>query len=117
MLLHLLLGALQAGQDVVHLEGLGEVVEHALLHRLDRGLDARVGGEEDHGHAGANLLDFREQLHAVHRRHAQVRDRDVDAALVDDGERGGAVAGRLDLVAIGLEQTLQKKENPRFVVD
>ena len=45
----LLLGALEAREHLVHLEGLGKIVKDAALHRLDGGFNARVGRQQDDG--------------------------------------------------------------------
>ena len=117
VLLHLLLGAREAGEDVVDLERLREVVEHALLHRLDRRLHGGVGGEQDHGHGRMELVHLLEERHAVHRRHAQVGDHDVNATRTHDVERGVSIARGLDLVLVRFQQTLEQQENPRLVID
>ena len=115
--LHLLLGARETGEDVVDLEGLREVVEHALLHRLNRRLHGGVGGEQDHGHGRMELVHLLEERHAVHRRHAQVGDHDVNATRTYDIERGVSIARGLDLVLVRFQQTLEQQENPRLVID
>ena len=113
----LLLGALEAREHVLHLERLGEVVEDAALHRVDRGLHARVGSEQDDGDVGARRAHLAEERHAVHRLHPEVGDDDVDAAGPDDLQRRGAVLRRLDFIPVRLQQPLHEQQNARFVVD
>ena len=117
MFLNLLFGALETGEDVVDLERLRRIVEHALLHRLDRRFNARIGGQKDDGHCGPKLLQLMEELHAVHGSHPQVGDRDVDTTAIHSGDGCGAFIRRLHLVSIGFEEALQQEQNARFIVD
>ena len=65
----------------------------------------------------AQALDFAEQLHAVHRRHPQVRHDDVHVFRADDLQRGVSVARRLHLILVRFQQALQQQQNPRFIID
>ncbi len=65
-------------------------VERVLVHRLGKEAkdpllggrncirDRAVGGEDNHRHAGLQLLDLGKQLHAVHFIHPQIADDQID---------------------------------------
>ena len=75
-------------EELVRVVGLGEVAEHAALHRCHGVGNRPVGGEDDHRQAGVGRLDLLEERHAVHAAHAQVGEHDV-------GTRGGDGRQRL----------------------
>ena len=113
----LLLGALEAGDHVVHLERFGEIVEYAAFHRLHRCIDGGVGGKEDHRHIGSERLYFAEKRHPIHRRHSEVGDGDVDSAIVNDIKRARAVTSAHYLISIRLQKALKEKQYARFIVN
>ena len=108
---------LHAQAEHLDVERLGEIVEDAALHCVDRGLHARVGGKQDDRDVGARRVHFAEERHAVHRLHPEVGDDDVDAASLDDLQRRGAVLRGLDFIPVRLQQPLHEQQNARFVVD
>ena len=84
-------------EHLVAIEGLGEEVRRARLHRLDRERHRPMRGEEDDGHVAVLALHLGEQLHAVHAGHAHVRHDHIDAAGRERRERlrAGADVARL----------------------
>ena len=82
------LQALADGEpDLFVLERLGQVVEGALPHRLDRALDGGVGGDHDDDLVRVALADAAHDLPAVHVRQHQVEQHQVDLLLGEHGQR------------------------------
>ncbi len=69
---------LQLKNDLVEVEGLGEVVVGALLERGDRVVDGGVGGDEDDVGPRRLLAHAAEQRQAVHLGEPDVADHDVE---------------------------------------
>mgnify|MGYP003694332663 CR=1 FL=1 len=65
-------------EHFVVLERLGDVVEGAGLHRRDRALDRRVGGDDDDGEVLVDALQLVERRDAVDAGHHDVDDRGVE---------------------------------------
>ena len=80
-------GALEDEVELVEVDGLREEVLRAELHRLDRGLDRPVGGEEDADRGGVLLANLPQQREAVLARHSDVGEHHVGRALVERLER------------------------------
>ena len=81
-------------------ERLGQVVESAALHGLDRTADIAVGGDQNHRQVRRAVVDRRHQRQTVHARHAPVRHHHVGTVggqhverLVPAGRRMARVAG------------------------
>jgi hypothetical protein len=72
-----LLGLAQEQNDLVGLEGLGDVVVRATLHSLDGDVPASVSGHHDDRGTQVSPPNFVDQVHAALPRHAQVGDDDV----------------------------------------
>ncbi len=81
--LRALTGLAHRHQDLLLVEGLGQVVEGSLVHRLDRRIDGAVGGHDDHrrryGLGGKGI----EQLDAIHPRHLQIGNNHIRRHLAD----------------------------------
>ncbi|MNP26756.1 hypothetical protein D3C76_1196260 [compost metagenome] len=100
-------------EHLVMVEGLGDVVHRAHLHRVDRRAQAGVAGHDQHRGALGQLDQFGTRCAGQ----AQVAD--------DHVERGDAVAllrllyraGLADLVLVALEQTSQGGTDDGFVFD
>ena len=75
----------------VDLERLGHIIVRAHLHRLDRGLDRGVGGDQDDGGLPMMFAHVPENIEARHRLHFDVGDDDMGLNGVDlfDGFRCG----------------------------
>ena len=67
--------------QMIGIDGLGEEIERALLHRRDRILDAAVGGHHDHRRVGVELLRRAQHAEAIAFGKAQVREHDGRALL------------------------------------
>ncbi len=103
--------------QLVHLEGLGDVVEGAKPDGLDGRIRAGVGGHEDDLGLGIVGLHAAQQVDAGEAGHANVRDDEVEGAQVE-GLQGRLAALRdLDLVALLREEHLEHSPHGGFVVD
>ena len=85
--------AMDLQQQLVDVEGLGQVVERTLLQGRDRVRHLRVGSHEDHVGARRLLTDAPEQREAVDLRQAHVADDDVEHLRERMIQPLGAVAG------------------------
>jgi hypothetical protein len=94
-------------QKRLALEGLFEVVECAAAERLLGRLDGAVRGEQQDDDGGVEGEELREQLDAVHARHLQVGEREVEASLARDAQRRLARRGRRHVVALARQNHLQ----------
>ena len=110
-------GLLEHDLELIDVDRLGEVVLGSELHGLDRGLHRAVGGHEDDHRLGADLLDLREELEAVHARHPEVGEDDVGLDLLEQLQSRARVVGPRHLVAVFLEQRLQRSCRVDLVVD
>ena len=66
-----------AGQQLLHVEGLGEIVVGAGVHAGDLVAPAVAGGEDDDRHLAVGAAPLLEDGDAVHLRQADVEDDDV----------------------------------------
>ena len=98
------------------MERLGEVVVGAMLHRLDGGLDAAVGGEHDGFELRLTFLELLQELDAVHARHVQVEQGDV-AAGRQHLQCFFAGAGRRDVQALLLKALAKRLPQLLVVID
>ena len=103
-------------EQLLAAEGLGEEVVGAVLHRLHRFLDGAEGGEEDDVDVGRDRLGRAQQLEAGEARHLEVGDDEVDAAGLEALERGAAVGGEHDAVALARQRALEALAQPGIVV-
>ena len=79
----------------LNVDRLGQVVVGAFLHRLDRGVDGALRGQQQRRHVGADLRQRAQQREPVHARHHHVGDDDRRTERRDLLERFFAVARRL----------------------
>ncbi len=98
-------------------ERLDEVVVGAGLHGLDRGLDRGVGGHDDDGHVLLGLLRRFEHLEAVHARHLQVDQENRPPAIAQHLQRGRAVVGGVERVAVLRQPSRQRFPDDFLVVN
>ena len=116
-------GAAQARgilQDVAQPGGIHRLldeIEGAAFHGADRGVDAALGSEQDHGNRLRLGSDALQQLHAVHTRHAQIGDDDCRTPELDRFQAFDAVAGGLGFVAPSPHQFGQASSFVLFVLD
>ena len=107
----------QDDQHLVVLERLADVVEGAALHRRDRVLDRRVGGDHQHRQVVVDLLELVERGHAVHARHHHVDDRRVERHRPGQLEPLRRRRGQAHLVALARQQRLEDLPHDLLVVD
>ena len=93
-------GALDHHRQHREIEGLGEVVVGALLHRLDGVGDGAEGGHHHEGRVALGGLGLLHQADAVEARHLQVGEDHVGLELLELAERLEAVGRRLGAVAL-----------------
>src|SRR5438552_3180421 len=103
-------------QDVVHVEGLGEVVVRAPLERLDRHPHLADGRDQDDDRGRIHGQDAWQHLDPGLSRHALVEHDEVDFLGAEQVERRGAVL-RLEDVARSLEDHPDRRADPLLVVD
>jgi hypothetical protein len=108
---------LDGEDEAVDVDRLHQIVVGAGAHGRDGGGDLAEGGGDDDGQAAVLLAQAREQLHAVHLRHAQVGDHDVGGELVGRAQAGGAVGLDAHGEALLPEQLLQASACAGLVVD
>ena len=88
-------------------ERLGDVVEGAGPHRLDRVLDLPEGGDEDHRQLRVPLAATSEEGEPVHLRHPDIGDQGVGPLRVEPLRRRRAVGRRRHLVPLPRQRRLQ----------
>ena len=81
------------------IEGLGQVVVGAFLHRLDGALDRALAREHDDGDVGVIHSEGGQEAETVHARHHEVAHHDRGRLLRHPLEGFGAIAGGSDLVS------------------
>ena len=89
--------------DLLHAHGLGEVVDGALLERLDGGLHRALAGDDDDREEGVELPEGLEEDQAVHAGHHQVGQDEVGLLRARQLQPLGPRAGAEDGVALVLE--------------
>jgi len=109
--------ALHAQREVVQLERLLEVVACATAQRLDRGVEAGVAGHEDDREARLQRTRAFEHVESVQTRHLDVAQHDVELLPGDAGQRLLAGPRGGDLVALRVQQRLDRVLDHRLVVD
>ena len=113
----LLQGVAQDVQHFLVLEGLGHVVEGALLHGRDGGLHRGVGGDHEHHQVAVGLLELVQHREAAHLRQHDVHDGGVEAALAGQGQALGTVLGQGDGVARLAQKGAEDVAHDLLVVD
>ena len=98
------------------LEGLGEEVGGAVLHRPHRLLDGAEGGEQDHVDVGSDRLGLAQQLEAGEPGHLEVGEHQVHPARLQPLERGEAVGGQHHRVALAGQRALEALAHRGVVV-
>ena len=85
--------------EVREIDRLGDEVEGAAVHRGADVLHVAVGRDDDRAEIRVHLGDLLQEGQTVHLRHVDVRENDVDVALLrQDFQRLDAVAGELEAV-------------------
>ena len=114
---HLAERLLDDQHELLDLEGLGDVVEGAQLDRPDGGVDGSEGGDGDDVGGGMHLAHLAQQVEPIEVRHLDVRDHQVDAALLDPLDARPRAAGGLDPEALVLQLLAQVVAHGGVVVD
>ena len=78
---------------------LDDVAVRAEIHGVDGGVDCRHARNKDKDRGGRNFFGVSQQLDAIHIRHADVRDYDVENLRSEAALGGFAVRGHFDFVA------------------
>ena len=102
--------------DLFHPERLGEVVVGAGADRLDRGLDGREGGEDEHGHAVLDNGHPLEHAHPVQVGHPEVDEGEVEGLPFGELDALLAAGGGPDPVAFPAEHLDEQVARDRVVV-
>ena len=105
------------GAKLTHVERLGEVIGSALLDRLHGRLDIAVAGDDHDLGAGIGLLGLAKNGQAVHVRHAQIGEDDVEIVLVDPGRPRLAAGDDGALVADALQALGHRLGVRLFIID
>ena len=95
-------------------------MQHAVGAAVDRLvqklLDAVAGHHDDLG-VGLHLADFQEALDAVHARHHDVHEGEIEVVVAKDADRLLAVVGDRDVVAVNAKDVGQTFGDVLVVVD
>jgi hypothetical protein len=108
--------ALDAHEQFLDRERLGEEVGGAEAHRLDGGFDAAVGGHQDHRRVGRERTDARERREAVEAGHAQVEHGEVEGRLLPGRQGRCARCDRDDLAAQPPQAAVEEVAHALLVV-
>ena len=110
-------GLLDRLPHLVELEGLRDIGECPVLHRLDGGLKRRVARDHDDLGVGVAFAAFFQYLHAVHLLHAHVRQHHVELLLIKIADGIGPALGAHDLVAILFHDVFEVLKRHPFIID
>ena len=110
-------GLVDAEQELIDLEWLGDVVVGTELDSADRGVDGAEAGHDDDEGRGLDLADLAQQIQAVEIRHLHVRDHDVDATFLHALDPIPAARSGFDHEALVLELLLHPLAHVGVVVD
>ena len=102
-------------EQIVLVEGLGQVVEGAQLHRVDGGADGLDRGDQDHLDAVVHGFDALEHFDAVHLGKADVEKHEVHRAGAEPVERLLAVGG-LEQVVLVLQDEPERLADSGIVI-
>jgi hypothetical protein len=98
-------------------ERLGQVVAGATAHRLDRGVDGRVGGDDHDVEAGVLRHQPRDEIQPGALGELEVHEGQVEHLARRMCERGLRVGGQADGAARALESEGQRRSDVLLVVD
>ena len=106
----------QTREQLVHPEGLGEVVVGAEVERLDLGCLGPTPRQHDDRH-GRPAPEPAHDVEAVHAREAEVEDDDVGMVAGRELERLFAADGHIGFVSTGAEVHFEGLDDARIVFD
>src|SRR5258708_5258610 len=92
-------GTLGGADQRARVDRLGQIARGPVLHRLHGALHHRAGGHQDQGNVDVAGAHRPQQLDAVHARHGDVADHQVELPALERLDRLPAVAGSLDVKA------------------
>ncbi len=103
--------------DFVGFEGLGDVVVSPGAQRLYGAFDGAIGGDHDDRQSGIEGLDFLEQFQAVHARHLNVGDHQVEIFSADVLQGLITRAYRHRFITILGQHPAKQSPHSLFVID
>ena len=106
-----------AGRQDFRRKGFEQVIEGAVFHRLHGAVDGAVSGHHDDRRPGRSGFDFAEQLLAVHLRHFDIAEDQIEGFLVKLLKRLLAVVGGDDGVTFAFQRFGQSRPHFGFVID
>jgi hypothetical protein len=107
----------QKDLQALDVDWLGEVVVGALFHRLDRGLDGSLGGEQQRRDVGALCLKSTQETQTVHTRHDEVGNDDRWPEGRHFLERIFTIRSRIGHKSPALDQLLEAHTSRGVVFD
>ena len=110
-------GVLREGKHLLRIERLHDVVERAVLHRLDGRLGRAKRGHEDDQLPGIDRADVLQRLDPAHPAHADVQEDDVRRAGLHVGDRLLAARGGGDVVIARGQHPRERVTDLGVVVD
>ncbi len=114
----LTLGRLSHGEHhFLRAEGLLHVVVGALLHRRDRRVGVAVSAHRDHERVPTSGRVALDELEAVHLRHAQIAEHEIDIFVGELAEGFFALASSADSVSFRAENPGNRLAESRLVID
>ncbi|MCY1519243.1 hypothetical protein D9M68_539920 [compost metagenome] len=103
--------------QVVVVPGLeDEAVDGPILDRAHHRFSVGVPGKHDADGIGPALAHPHQQLAAIHLRHHEVADNQLDVLAGEYLQRLDAVAGEVQLVVLALEHPPQRGQDARFII-
>ena len=107
----------QLRHERLDVDRLGQVVEEAEAHPVERRVEIGVSGEHHHLDPGPAILDPAQRLDAVHARHAHVQHDHVDLPPLQALQRLGSALRREDLQPTQPQPLREHLEEVALVVD
>ena len=104
-------------QQVIGIDGLRQEVHRPFLHRRDRVLDAAVGGHDDDGDVGVDLLGGTEHAEAVPLGQAQIGQHHRRLLMLQQPHGLGLVAGFEDDMILPLQRVPEHRAQRVLVLD
>jgi hypothetical protein len=98
-------------------ERLGEVVEGPDFHRLHGRVDRPMRRQHDHGEVRLHRLEVRHQLDAIHLRHPNIGQDEIDARLLEPLQSASAVTGRHHVVPVLAQVVFDHPPQALVVID
>ena len=110
-------GLIDAEQELVDLEGLGDVIVGAELHRPNGRVDGAEARHDDDERRGDDLANLAQEIETVEIRHFHVRNHKVDATLLHPFDPGATACGGFHEEPFVFEILFHPLAHSRVVVD